>query len=212
MMGSLRVRLRSQGEDEDWRHLRASYERVVLPEHTVLEIGASVPARTRCLAQRCRELVGVELFADRVPAANGNVRYVVGDWQRLTEVVASESIDVAVSSHVIEHVADDARAFEELFAVLRPGGVALITTPNRKRLTRALIERFAGEREFPWWEHVREYVEADLESLVRRSRFRHAEIRGVAFGLLGGPLHCYLPGVPRSLRRFANFWEVELWK
>jgi SAM-dependent methyltransferase len=186
----------------------------VRPEHTVLEIGASVPARTHALAERAREVIGVELFPDRVPEAEpgGKVRYVVGDWQRLGEVVAPDSIDVAVSSHVIEHVPDDARALDELYGVLRAGGVALLVTPNRARLTRAVIERFTGPRTFPWWEHVREYVEADLQALVDRSRFRRAEIRAVSFGLLGGPVHCYLATVPRALRGYANFWEIELWK
>jgi SAM-dependent methyltransferase len=208
----VRLRLRSQGEDEDWRHLRASYERVVRADHEVLEIGASVPARTAWLAARCRTLLGVELFVDRVPAARDNIRYVVGDWQRLSEFIPQESVDVAVSSHVIEHVPDDLRALDELYTVMRPGGVALLSTPNRKRLVRRVIERFTGERTFPWWEHVREYVESDLESLVARSRFRRGEIRAVALGLHGGPIYCYSTRVPGALRRFANFWELELWK
>ena len=112
------------------------------PDDTVLEIGASVPERTAWLAARCRELIGVELFPERVPPARDNIRYVVGDWQRLSEVVAPGSIDLAVSSHVIEHVPDDVRALDELYEVLRPGGRAILTTPNRKRLVRAFVERF----------------------------------------------------------------------
>ncbi|MBV9646116.1 MAG: class I SAM-dependent methyltransferase [Candidatus Eremiobacteraeota bacterium] len=207
-----RIRLRGRGEDEDWRHLCGSYERVVKPTDTVLEIGASVPKRTRWLAARCRDLIGVELFPERVPAASNGVRYVVGDWQRLSEVVSNESIDVAVSSHVIEHVPDDRRALAELYAVLRPGGVALLTTPNRKRLPRVIIERVQGERSFPWWEHVREYAEDDLRALWESSPFRSAEIRGVALGLHGGPVYCYVTRFPRRLRRYANFWELELRK
>jgi SAM-dependent methyltransferase len=206
------LRLRSQGEDEDWRHLRTSYERVVRPDHHVLEIGASVPARTAWLAARCHSLVGVELFPERVPPARGNIRYVVGDWQRLSDLIPENSIDVAVSSHVIEHVPDDVRALDELHAVMRPGGVALLSTPNRQRLVRRVIERFTGERTFPWWEHVREYVESDLERLVAQSRFERAQIRAVALGLHGGPVYCYAAQVPRQLRRYANFWEIELSK
>jgi len=209
---ALTLRLRSSGEDEDWRHLRASYERIVRPEHEVLEIGASVPERTRRLAERCRALTGVELFPERVPEAHANIKYVVGDWQRLTDIVAENSVDIAVSSHVIEHVPDDLRALDELFAVLRPGGVALVSTPNRKRLVREVIERFTGERTFPWWEHVREYVESDLQSLVARSRFREGRIAGVALGLHGGPVYAYSTRVPHALRRYANFWELELRK
>jgi len=209
---ALHVRLRSQAGDYDWSHLQRSYQQIVRPDDTVLEIGASVPERTAWLAARCRELIGVELFPERVPAARQNISYVVGDWQRLSEVVAPGSIDLAVSSHVIEHVPDDVRALDELFAVLRPGGRAILTTPNRKRLVRAVIERFQGERQFPWWEHVREYVESDLLSLVERTHFVTAEIEPVALGLHGGPVYCYLTGVPGPARRFGNFWEIRLQK
>ena len=41
---------------------------------------------------------------------------------------ADESFDLVICCEVLEHV-DDARALPELYRVLRPGGVALITTP-----------------------------------------------------------------------------------
>lgn len=208
----IRVRLASENDDFDWLHLCESYDRYVRPEHTVLEIGASVPARTARLAAQCERLIGVELKPERLPKSTENIAYTVGDWQDLTEVVAPESVDVAVSSHVIEHVPDDLKALDELHAVMRPGGVAILTTPNRKRLTRAIIEQVAGERQFPWWEHLREYSEADLEALVAKSRFVRARVVPVAFGLHGGPVHCYLTRVPKAMRRWANFWELHLWK
>ncbi len=209
---ALQVKLRAQAGDYDWAHLQRSYERVVRSGDVVLEIGASLPDRTAWLAARCKELIGVELFPERVPQAKDNIRYVVGDWQHLTDVIPRESIDLAISSHVIEHVPDDRLALDELYDVLRPGGLAILTTPNRKRLVRAVIERFQGERQFPWWEHVREYVEDDLKALVARSRFATAEIYPVVLGLHGGPVYCYLTDVPAALRRYGNFWEIHLRK
>jgi predicted SAM-dependent methyltransferase len=37
--------------------------------------------------------------------------------------------DVIIANHVLEHIDDDRRAVGELFRVLRPGGVALLTVP-----------------------------------------------------------------------------------
>jgi SAM-dependent methyltransferase len=43
--------------------------------------------------------------------------------------MASETYDVVIANHVLEHVDDDGQAMRELFRVLLPGGIALLTTP-----------------------------------------------------------------------------------
>ena len=196
----------------DWESLFASYTALVRRTDTVLEIGASGIERTRDLAGRCAKLIGVELMPERIPEPFDNVEYRVADWQSLSAAVEPESIDLAVASHVIEHVPDDLRALDELYTVLKPGGVALINTPNRKRLVRAVIEVFQGERKFPWWEHLREYTEEDLINMIEASRFANYEILPVVFGLHGGPVMVYWKNVPARMRRFSNFWEVHLFK
>lgn len=42
--------------------------------------------------------------------------------------LADASVDMLIANHVLEHV-DDAKAFAELFRVLKPGGQAVITVP-----------------------------------------------------------------------------------
>lgn len=207
--------LRRAVEDSgyDWEHISGALFPRISAASTVLEIGASVPTRTREIARRCGRVIGVEYFPDRVPqAADSNVGYVVGDWQSLSRVVAPESVDAAISSHVIEHIPDDLAALNELYAVLKPGGFAVINTPNRKRLVRSVIELFTGERKFPWWEHVREYTETDLRQLLERSRFNRYEIVPVGFGIQGGPFHIFTTSIPPFVRRFATFWEIRLFK
>jgi SAM-dependent methyltransferase len=43
--------------------------------------------------------------------------------------MASETYDVVIANHVLEHIDDDRLAMRELFRVLQPGGIALLTTP-----------------------------------------------------------------------------------
>lgn len=93
-----------------------------------------------------------------------------------------------MASHVIEHIPDDLKAINELYAVLRPWGIAIISTPNRKRLVRAVIEVFTGDRKFPYWEHVREYTENDILGLLNRSLFENFKVVPVSFGIHGGPV------------------------
>ena len=211
----MRIRICFPSKEDDycdWVSVLDSYKRYVFSSAKVLEIGASEPRRTRELSRWCQELIGIELFPDRTPPDFGNVHYVTGDWQELSTIVQLESIDLAVSTHVIEHVPNDLQAINELYRVLKPGGCAILNTPNRKRLVREIVESFAGERKFPYWEHQREYVEDDLKQLLDRSRFPKYSIIPVAFGVHGGPLFIYSTSVPVWLRRMANFWEIHLFK
>ena len=76
------------------------------------------------------------------------------------------TFDSVVSFQVIEHIEDDILFLKEIHRVLRPGGVALITTPNRPlSLSRN-----------PW--HIREYTSEELTELAK-TIFRHVEMRGI---------------------------------
>jgi len=189
-----------------------SYKEFVNKGSVVLEIGASRIERTRELSKFCNRLIGVELIPQRLPKDFENVKYIIGDWQNLSEFIEQNSIDIAVSTHVIEHVKDDLKAINELYRVLKPGGVALLTTPNRKRLTRAIIEIFTGERKFPVWEHQREYIESDLVNLLKASSFKNFKIIPLVLGLHGGTVFLYSESVNRNFRKFANYWKIDLFK
>lgn len=74
--------------------------------------------------------------------------------------------DFVVSFQVIEHIQNDELYLREIHRVLKPGGTALLTTPNRKMsLTRN-----------PW--HVREYLPQELRALATKI-FAHAEVKGI---------------------------------
>ena len=201
---------RNAHESVDWIALMDRYRKAVRPHHVVLEVGASSAERTLTIAQCCDRVIGVEIQPQRIPTASRNISYVEGDWQRLTESVPKCSIDMVLSSHTIEHVQDDHLALEQTYEVLRPGGKVLITTPNRRRAVRAIIELVTRPRRFPWWEHVREYDWDDIHRLVELSSFGKHKIDPVAFGVHGGPLYAYISHVPRVIKAYASFWLVEL--
>jgi SAM-dependent methyltransferase len=76
-----------------------------------------------------------------------NVRYVSVDLESSLAAVKadlmelpfpSQSFDVVLCSHVLEHVADDRRAMRELARVLRHGGFAAIVVPLHGGLSHTL--------------------------------------------------------------------------
>lgn len=79
---------------------------------------------------------------------------------------ADASFDSVVSFQVIEHIRDDGDFLKEIHRVLRPGGIALLTTPNRPQsLSRN-----------PW--HIREYTATELAALAGRY-FAQVEMKGI---------------------------------
>ena len=80
--------------------------------------------------------------------------------------IEDNSFDTIVTFQVIEHIKNDRLFLEEIKRILRPGGKALISTPNIKlTLTRN-----------PW--HIREYTAEQLTNLAK-DVFPYVEMKGV---------------------------------
>ncbi len=80
--------------------------------------------------------------------------------------IENDKFDSLVTFQVIEHVEDDKLFMDEVHRVLKPGGMAIISTPNlRMSLTRN-----------PW--HVREYTKEELMKLAER-KFSNITLMGV---------------------------------
>jgi len=200
----------------DWEHFLETYKKYVSPRSRVLEVGASDLSSTKDLAELCKELVGVELYSERIPVGSSvpaNVSYKVGNCEELSSVVEPESFDLVVLSHVIEHIPDDLRAVNEIYKVLKHRtGVAIINTPNISRITRLVLDSIGGARVFPWQEHQREYSFRTFTQLFEHSRFTDFEVTPVGLGILGWKINVGLNKCPWSLRDYACFFEVTLRK
>lgn len=85
------------------------------------------------------------------------------------------SFDVVTSIEVIEHVTHPSEEVERMRALLRPGGVLYLTTPNFDSLSR----RVAGPRwraiEYP--EHLNLFTPATLDGLLTRAGLVRADVR-----------------------------------
>jgi SAM-dependent methyltransferase len=80
---------------------------------------------------------------------------------------ADNSFDVVITFQVIEHIQDDTSFLREIHRVLKPGGLVIITTPNRPMsLSRN-----------PW--HIREYTGKELGDLCKKI-FPNVEVKGIS--------------------------------
>ncbi|MCX5696489.1 MAG: class I SAM-dependent methyltransferase [Candidatus Omnitrophica bacterium] len=196
----------------DWRFFLKTFESLVSKDMTVVEIGCSNFQKTQDLARRCKKLIGIEIDKAKIIEFGGNIEVINGDWQDLSSIVGRSSVDLVVSSHVIEHVPDDLRAINETYEALKSGGSLLFLTPNRNRLTRIAAHMFGFEKKLIYPEHLREYSFNELMHLISMSRFRHYSVQGAVLGLHTGPFLFYLKKSPLILRNFVNFWLVALKK
>lgn len=111
--------------------------------------------------------------------------------QRLPMV--DETYEVVIANHVLEHIDDDHQAMRELFRVLQPGGIALLTVPinpSRERTYEdpTVTDPIERQAHFNGMDHRRFYGLDFAERLTRAGfvvgTYRMTPAEEVAFGLL----------------------------
>ncbi len=95
------------------------------------------PLPIKVLIQKNYNAVGVE----PIPSFMSSARKYLGSPDRILEGSAEEihlpsnSQDLVICESVLEHVDSPTKSFDEVFRILRPGGVAYIVTTNRYRIS-----------------------------------------------------------------------------
>lgn len=152
----------------------------------VLDVGSGVGGNLPVLG-RDHRAVGAEISqsAAREAAARGTV--VVADGARLP--FADGSFGSAVCTEVLEHVDAPTAVFAEIARVLRPGGLAYVTTPNYANLAglhKVLADRRSGRHDWnPWGAHHGGYEAFMTGRRLWRAAAPHFELvrrRGLDYG------------------------------
>ncbi len=140
------------------RLLKAYYLSLEYISGRVLEVGCGEGRGVELIGPTAESYTGI----DKIPQAINHLKatYPDRDFRQITippfSGLRDNEYSVVVSFQVIEHIRNDLEFLKEIRRVLKPDGIALITTPNIKRsLSRN-----------PW--HIREYTADQLAFLAER--------------------------------------------
>jgi ubiquinone/menaquinone biosynthesis C-methylase UbiE len=135
----------------------------------VLDIACGEGYGSALLARHAAQVTGVDVspqavdHAKRAYAALSNAQFLNGSCTAIP--LPDKSVDVAISFETLEHIHEQEEFLAELDRVLEPGGVLLISCPNKAEYT----DKRHTENEF----HVKELYRPELDALIRK-RFAHA--------------------------------------
>ena len=173
------------------RHVIAYKEAAKIISGTVLEIGSGEGFGITELAPHTEHYIAVDKYNTSISEMlqdNNKITFIQTEVPPLKEI-EDNSIDFVVTFQVIEHIKDDERFLQEIHRVLKPGGKAIITTPNiLMSLTRS-----------PW--HVREYTPEQMKEILE-SVFDNYELKGI-FG--NEKVMSYYKKNKESVRKITRF-------
>lgn len=159
----------------------------------VLEVGCGEGRGIDLLIKKARTFTAVDKIGpviDRLQEKYKTGKFISMNIPPLSGL-ADNTYDVVVSFQVIEHIEDDELFLREIHRVMKPGGIALLTTPNRRlSLTRN-----------PW--HIREYLPEEL-ALLGKNIFDDVEVSGITGN---NKVMTYYEENKKSVRRFTR-WDV----
>jgi ubiquinone/menaquinone biosynthesis C-methylase UbiE len=165
----------------------------------LLDIGCASGRQCFILADKCRKVIGTDISKIFVEKAwehsnrikSNNVFLLVSDIENIP--FPSNYFDKVLCSEVFEHILRPKKAIEEIFRVLKPGGILVISTPNMngegtlwKRFKRIITgKKFSPLKEISMKgiethgdAHLREFSYVKLRNFLKSNNFKTIEIYG----------------------------------
>lgn len=125
----------------------------------VLDIASGSGYGSKILAEYAKKVYGVDVEESAIKYAQKyysgtNIEYLVGDGQKIP--LDDASVDVVVTLETIEHIPDYEKFIKEIKRVLKPDGLAVVSTPNDLE--------FAEGNHY----HLHEFTYNELINLLKR--------------------------------------------
>ncbi|CAN5526200.1 bifunctional 2-polyprenyl-6-hydroxyphenol methylase/3-demethylubiquinol 3-O-methyltransferase UbiG [soil metagenome] len=173
-----------QAIDTHWGGDEASF--TPLAGKRVLDVGCGAGLLCEPLARLGATVTGLDAAPENIAAASAHaaqsglgIRYVAGELSAL-----GERFDLVTSMEVIEHVVDPAAFVGQLAGALAPGGLMILSTPNRTAFSKlALITIGEGTGQIPRGTHdwSQFLTPAEMTQLLEAEGLKVTDTRGLSF-------------------------------
>ncbi|MGH6787217.1 MAG: bifunctional 2-polyprenyl-6-hydroxyphenol methylase/3-demethylubiquinol 3-O-methyltransferase UbiG [Novosphingobium sp.] len=189
-LNPVRLRFLRNAVDRHWR--RDSHELHPLAGLRALDVGCGAGLLCEPLARLGAAVTGVDAAAENIAAAEAHaaasglsIDYRAGDVAAL----GLTGFDLVTSMEVLEHVADKPAFLAALAQALAPGGLMVLSTPNRSARSRLLlVEGAEAVGMIPkGTHHWDDFVRPDeLRELLDAVGLTMGEPRGIGWSPLSG--------------------------
>lgn len=139
-LNPVRLRYVREAIDRHWDGNSASF--TPLEGKTALDVGCGAGLLTEPLARMGATVTGIDaapenaaVAAAHAEEASLDIRYLAGELEGLQ----GERYDLVTAMEVVEHVTDPAGFVAGLAAALAPGGLLVMSTPNRTPLSKLAL-------------------------------------------------------------------------
>ncbi len=150
-----------------------------------LDVGCGAGLLAEPLARLGASVTAIDAAPENIAAARDHAGALAIDYRvGGVETVAGETFDLVTSMEVIEHVTDPESFVAGLARAVAPGGLLIMSTPNRTPLSRlALITLAEGTGRILRGTHDwnRFLTPDELGDLLARAGMRVIDVRGLSF-------------------------------
>ncbi|ODP38178.1 bifunctional 2-polyprenyl-6-hydroxyphenol methylase/3-demethylubiquinol 3-O-methyltransferase UbiG [Sphingomonas turrisvirgatae] len=164
-----------------------------LKGYSAVDVGCGAGLLCEPLARLGGQVTGIDAAPQNIGAARAHaaasglvIDYVAGEAEA---AIAGRQFDLVTSMEVIEHVTDPAAFVATLAGALAPGGLMILSTPNRTPLSRlAMITLGEGAGMIPRGTHDHEkfLTPDELTELLRGAGLEPIDLRGLSFSPMAG--------------------------